>query len=266
MPAANLDEAFNSRTSLEEYSRANLHFESLNADQFLCQVLGHFKLVLPSADLSMAPHLAMDGYWETWITMCVRGLAEKRKGGVFLCVGSRLGYYALLLAERNREGTTHVVEPNHQFADCIRKSAALNQGRMVVHEVHLSDVGGETIRESVQENLWLRPEVPDASVVTSTTVDILLGGGAVDLLVIGTEGSAWSKILAGSMKSLERSPDPAIVIKLDPENIAALKDGAKDLLNNFKLSKVKFDGGLEPITLDQLTVLKQLTTIVLTRT
>lgn len=49
------------------------------------------KMILPSFDISLTPHILMDGYWEKWITNVF--IDHIKPGMTVLDVGSNVGYY-----------------------------------------------------------------------------------------------------------------------------------------------------------------------------
>jgi FkbM family methyltransferase len=83
-------------------------------------MLGGTKIVLDQRDFSLTPHLAMDGFWESWIT----SWAMQQRGSRLLNIGANCGYYTLLFAGQG----FHVVavEPQVALADNIELSARLN--------------------------------------------------------------------------------------------------------------------------------------------
>jgi FkbM family methyltransferase len=95
-------------------------------------MLGRTKIVLDTRDFSLTPHLIMDGFWESWVTMWARNAVGG--GDRVLNIGANCGYYALLFAGQGCQVVA--VEPQPHLAEGIRLSAALNgwSGRIAVRE------------------------------------------------------------------------------------------------------------------------------------
>jgi FkbM family methyltransferase len=88
----------------------------------VARVLGGIKIVLDTRDFSLTPHLVMDGFWESWVTLWVQ--ANINKDDHALNIGANCGYFTLLMAEAG--ASVVAVEPQPHFAAGIRLSAALN--------------------------------------------------------------------------------------------------------------------------------------------
>ncbi len=83
-------------------------------------VHGH-KMLVDSRDISLTPHLLLDGDWEPWIAKVVR--RHVRPGTVAVDVGSNCGFYSLLLAEGvGPTGRLFAFEGNPRMAELTRKN------------------------------------------------------------------------------------------------------------------------------------------------
>jgi hypothetical protein len=59
-------------------------------------VFGH-KLFVDTRDVSITPHLLLDGLWEPWVTTVIRRIV--RPGLRVFDIGADCGYYAVLMAD-----------------------------------------------------------------------------------------------------------------------------------------------------------------------
>lgn len=84
------------RTTIERWCHSRAGSAQMPDGTTLCRVLGEYPMVVSLQDLSVAPHLVLDGYWEMWLSIC---LARRLKPG-WKCidVGANFGYYTLLMA------------------------------------------------------------------------------------------------------------------------------------------------------------------------
>lgn len=111
--------------SVEQRSRAGARSLYLGNQTILAIVLGNVRMVLDSTDRGIVPHLAFDGYWESWVTSWVEqnvGAGEKA-----INIGANCGYYTMLLGRCvGSLGRVVAIEPNETHAQNIRHCAHLN--------------------------------------------------------------------------------------------------------------------------------------------
>jgi len=104
----------------------------------LCRTLGRYKLLVDAGDLTHAPHLALDGFWEWWTT---RYLTRTLRPGMRVVdAGAAYGYFTTLAAELvGPEGHVLAIEPEPRSAELLRRNIALNgqAGRVRVEEAAL---------------------------------------------------------------------------------------------------------------------------------
>lgn len=121
-----------SRAQLEHASRVAASWYPVDGRRIVARVLGDTKLVVDSLDMSLTPHLVMDGFWESWIT--IWALAQCHPQDRVLNIGANCGYYTMIFAKRS--AAVVAVEPQPFFVESIRLSAALNglTSKVEVHE------------------------------------------------------------------------------------------------------------------------------------
>lgn len=113
------------RTDIERWARSLAHGVAMPTGDTLCRVLGEYMFVVTLSDHSVAPHLVLNGYWETWVTMC---LAKRVKPGWHcLDVGANFGYFTILLADLVGEsGRVEAWEPSPALFRCLEPTVALS--------------------------------------------------------------------------------------------------------------------------------------------
>lgn len=113
------------RDGIEDFCRQQCLVAPLDERTALCRVLGKYSMYVPLDDDSMAPHLMLSGYWETWLTQAV---ARYVKPGMrCIDVGAGLGYYTLLCADLvGEKGFVQAWEPNEPAMRLLRRSVRLN--------------------------------------------------------------------------------------------------------------------------------------------
>jgi FkbM family methyltransferase len=163
----------------------------------LCRVLDSFKMFVPTADMSLAPSLMLDGVWEIWVT---RAMAERLRPGMAVAdIGANLGYFTMLMAERvGAGGRVHAFEPNPALVTLIERSIAANGfgGRVAVDQLALGDEDGREMLLVVPGDYlggaatWpVQPQdCPGSLPVVTRRLDSIDGAAELSLIKIDTEG------------------------------------------------------------------------------
>jgi Protein-L-isoaspartate(D-aspartate) O-methyltransferase (PCMT) len=104
------------RSLLEGVSREHSRAVYLGERTLLCRVLGKYLIYADALEIGITPHLALDGYWESWITLALARTV--RPGWHCLDVGANHGYYTLVMADAARpDGRVVPIEPTPRLAD-----------------------------------------------------------------------------------------------------------------------------------------------------
>lgn len=91
----------------------------------ICRTVFGQKIYIDTRDISLAPHLAMDGIWEMWITEAMSRLL--RPGMACVDLGTNFGWYSLLMADRiGPKGHLIGADANSRMVDLCRKSMSVN--------------------------------------------------------------------------------------------------------------------------------------------
>lgn len=156
------------RPQLEAMSRAQAFWYPIDAFRLAARVLGSTKLVVEASDMSLTPHLVMDGFWESWIS--VWAMQNVVKTDRVLNIGANCGYYTMLFAHRCARVVA--VEPQVRLAANIRMSARLNglsnvveviegvagsKERLVTLQMHHSLTGSAFVQEEKMSGEWGSP-------------------------------------------------------------------------------------------------------------
>jgi FkbM family methyltransferase len=106
------------------------------------------KIYVDTRDLSLAPHIMMQGDWEPWVSNCFHAVSSRlletslAKTFVFVDVGANVGWYSLLAA---RFGSRHIFayEPNPRLCSLLRDTFAVNGSPAVALQRACADRAGE---------------------------------------------------------------------------------------------------------------------------
>lgn len=130
------------REAIENWVRARARSSYLGDKRALCKVLGKYTMMVSTEDMSLSPHLMLEGFWEMWITQAVA--QNVRSGMHCIDVGANCGYYTLLLADLAGDaGSVTAFEPQPTLAAMVKLSLALNGLTGTVHQKAAGEAEGE---------------------------------------------------------------------------------------------------------------------------
>jgi len=131
-----------SRAHIEEAGRAGAHIVEETDSTRRVTVLNDFDLFVLKDDISLAPHLTNDGFWEAWIaSWLTRWL---RPGMTFIDIGANCGFYTMLADKLvGKYGNVISYEPNPVYAELLRATRNVNDSTFKIREMALSDSAGK---------------------------------------------------------------------------------------------------------------------------
>lgn len=244
-------------------------------------VFGH-KLILDSRDLSLAPHIILDGYWEKWITNVFQ--SSVKEGMTVVDIGSNIGYYSLLAADAiGPNGKLVCFEANPSLSSIVFHNLCLNgfQDRSIVESKAVYS-SSQKLQFKIYENylgsssLWGNDEQAEMYRDKLTTVEVdsisldeyFSDDEIVDVIKIDAEG-AEPFIIQGAEKLIQRNPNILIIMEFSPSAINHSLGSVVEFYNSIKslglnIMKINTDSTLTPMTLEELPKLT-LTDVVLRR-
>lgn len=176
----------------------------------LTRVLGGFKMIVETTDLSSACHLITDGFWEMGVTHFIRSVLHKRMR--FADIGARFGYFSLVAAEAvGPRGQVYGLETDPRNFNLLIKNVEMNGfsskrgGPVRLHQVASFDF--KTLRDVLPE--------------------------LVDVIRIETAGNELD-ILEGLQGHLNGNPETKILLAVDPQTILLASEGRNDFLLRLK--------------------------------
>lgn len=212
------------RETLQTIARNNAKAVYIGDNQLMCRVMGKYTMFVDSRDLSLAPHLALDGFWEAWITVA---LGRTMKAG-FNCidVGANFGYYTIFMAELSVSGKVWAVEPNPRLCDLLWKTIGINgyadrvelvrcavgaaegEATLAIPEAHF---GGATILPTDDDEIMHERK----NVRVSRLDDVIPEEERIDFIKMdaeGAEGDIWD-----GMPRILENPDIEIIMEFSPQ-------------------------------------------------
>jgi FkbM family methyltransferase len=248
------------RALLESVSRQASRAAYLGDETVLCRVLAKYLVYADAQETGITPHLAMDGYWESWITVALA--RTLRPGWHCLDVGANHGYYTLVIADAvGPEGRVLPVEPTPRLADLLRQTLDVNGFPSVnVVQKAASATDGETLqlvipaRRSLNARLAAEASPTDAVVeVESVTIDALTRDWPrVDLIKIDVEG-AEEDVWKGMQRTIADNPGLVVILELNVDRYEDPRSflGAIELAG-FGLRYIDVDAEVKDVSIDQL--------------
>jgi FkbM family methyltransferase len=243
------------RSAIEKWCRAQTQQAYLGDNTALARVLGKFLMYVDTRDLSLTPHLLMNGYWEMWVTQAI--VDYVKPGMRCIDVGANVGYYTLLLADLVGGDGSLVTAYEPQLDACalmgrsgcvngfpftkLRQQAAsdsVHSAKLYTHHqlsgsASLQAFRGGKETESI-ETVSLDSLKPDP----------------VDFMKIDVQGHELG-VLRGMPDLIARSPKIAIAMEFSPSEHP---DPAAALVEiqamGLKIQTIGTDGVVRPVTLE----------------
>lgn len=246
---------------------------------------GH-KMFVDTDDVSLSPHLLIDGYWELWVTRLFRDWVKP--GMSVVDVGSNIGYFTLIAAAQvGQEGHVYAFEPNPTTFALLRKNVEINglgdritlvqkavfSESKTVRFHHLQrhhaysslNLYGEASLEKLQDELI-------SFDVEATSLDEYFSNldSMIDLVKIDIEGGE-PHVLQGMQTLIRKSPNIAIICEFESyrfQQAGADPSAFLNELNNWGLTirLINDQSQLVNVSIDTLLNLKSYCYLMLTQT
>ena len=243
------------------------------------------KIFLDTRDVSIAPHILLDGDWEAWITDGVMrllgpvGAADKARPPTFIDVGANVGWYSLLAARFGFK--VLAFEANHGLAQLLTRSLAVNgYGNTKVLPIAASDehgvvqmrinpynAGGSHIVGSAAMEEREDPMARMALAATPTEVkcgpihDYVDDEEEVTMMKIDVEGHE-PEAIRGASRVIDRNPRIMLAIEHNSGDGPLMKDLAE---RGFGFRYFATDGNQPAVAVEQIDELPPATMILAQR-
>jgi FkbM family methyltransferase len=248
-----------STAEIEQASRAQVQSTYFGNETILCRILGRYLLYADTTDVGITPHLSMNGFWESWITLAVARII--RPGWHCLDVGANHGYYTLLMADGcGPSGKVLAVEPNPDPVRRLIHTLDVNgvSSHVRVVEKAAADADGDRVELFIAQNRGMNATLRGSGesrteLVETVTIDaVTRDWPRVDLVKIDVEG-AEERVWRGMSSTLDSNPELTIILEV---NTARYEDPPRffDTIQQagFRLRYIDFDGDIKPVDIDRL--------------
>ncbi|HEY9623664.1 MAG TPA: FkbM family methyltransferase [Crinalium sp.] len=208
--------------------RAACHTAYLGNGVLLCRILGRLLVYADANDIGIVPHLSLNGYWESGITLTTVRILQP--GWHCLDVGANHGYFALLMAEIvGPTGRVFAMEPNPKLVELLRRSLEANgfEKRAAVIPKAASHSDGETLNLVIPKGQTghasvaaLPSSTDDVVAVETITIDTLTADWPqVNFVKVDAEG-AEEDIWNGMRQTIEKNKDIVVVLEFGASRYA----------------------------------------------
>ncbi|HHK74184.1 MAG TPA: FkbM family methyltransferase [Rhizobiales bacterium] len=240
----------------------------LGNNRALTQTKWGHKVFVDTTDVSLTPHILLDGYWEMWITKAL--LSELKPGMTFVDIGSNLGYFSILGADAVGEsGKVISFEANPEMheltyrnleingfldrSECHNK-AAFSENTMLEFKLYEKHKGSSSLYALDEAAAHFHDSLTTIS-VEAVTLDSALAGRKVDVIKMDAEG-AEPAILSGARNLLADNPDIAIFMEFSPGFLPSMgeSEAVLDMMTGlgFSIRRIDTDSSLVPVDKEEL--------------
>jgi FkbM family methyltransferase len=251
----------------ESICKANASGIYIGDNTVLCRVLSKHKMYVNASDVGIAPHLMMDGYWESWLTQLLARIIKP--GDICLDIGANFGYYSILMSELTGDtGKTISIEPNPAICEMLRTTAFINGNKFEVVQAAISDKAGEATLTVTDRELGggtIKPNelIPGRTQVKvkTLTVDELVQEHSlirVDVVKVDVEGME-PVVLAGMEKTIADNPDIKIVIEYSPSIYNDAAAFTEYIFREFEVHRIKDVENIERLNVSAIPQLLRMT-------
>ncbi|MEW6447593.1 MAG: FkbM family methyltransferase [Bacillota bacterium] len=233
-------------------------------------IFGH-KMFVSTKDVSLTPHILLDGLWEPHISKVF--VQVVRDGMTVVEIGANIGYYTLIAASMVGErGRVITFEPDPDNFELLFRNVEINgfMGRVTTEKKAVFDrtgtlrfsrykyhQGSNTVGEVAKVHLdqW-RDEVEVIEVEAVSLDEYLPGNTKVDLIKMDAEG-AEPFIFAGMMNIVRNNPNIAIFCEFAPALVSGVGKDPRFFLEElqnegFKLRYIDADSKVVNISVENL--------------
>lgn len=230
------------RGFLEQYSRDRAR-TAFMGDALLCRILGTLNMYVDPKNYDMAPWLALDGYWESWITLAIGRAIQP--GWTCIDVGAWCGYYSAIMANLvGADGKVFSYEPTPLHSELAERTCRANGFDGVVHSREaISSHDGQT-KYLLTEGGGSRIHNSGSLDVITSTLDQHRKADFIKIDIEGGEELAWD----GMQRLLTSNPLCIVVMEWDARRYADVESFADKILARFPtVREITTDGSTQVI-------------------
>lgn len=247
-------------TKMEMAGRSKCQTAYIGNGTVLCRVLGKYIFYADAEDIGITPHLCLDGYWESWITVAM--LRVLQPGWHCVDIGANHGYYSIVMADAvGSSGRVLAVEPNSRMVTLLERTVEVNgfERQVMVLQKAIFDVDDKKVKLVIPpgqgRNASICLDAPAADNVVeveTVTLDRLTRDWpCVDLIKVDAESSEEA-IWRGMRDTVRKNQDISIVIEFNCLRCSNPKAFLQDIqTEGFPLRHIDYDSEIKNLTVEQ---------------
>ena len=227
------------------------------------------KMLVDTRDISLAPHILLDGYWEKWITNVF--LESVRPGMNVVDVGANIGFYSLLAAKNiGNDGQLTCFEANPELAEIVFDNIAINgymSNTTVVSKAAFSEsttlefniynkfMGSSSLWADEAATALFQDEIRTIKVEAISLDEYFPKGHKIDFIKIDAEG-AEPYILKGARRILNENKSIQVLMEFSTVMIQAAYGSVEDYYQEiksygFEIYRINPDSTLQALSQDE---------------
>lgn len=221
----------------------------VGGNRILLRTIDGYKMFVDARDVSIAPHLVLDGAFEEYTAAVLRSIVKP--GMRILEIGANVGVFTLLMAHRTgSSGSVLSFECDPDLAQIVRDNLEINGLAHIgtVDERAVSDGtgtlrffsaihhrGNGTLIEGLEQIPRMALERQEIE-VQSTTIDAIIKerGHSFDLVKIDAEGAESAIFRGGSTLFADRTRPLRVIVEFAPAFISKAGDDPSVYLDRFE--------------------------------
>lgn len=266
------------QVNIENYSPSLVPVKSGNQNgiyignyKALTRTFSGHKIFVDTRDLTLAPHILLDGYWEMWVTkVFMQTIKENMK---VLEIGANIGYYTLLAASLvGKNGKVISFEANPEtfetlswsieingFLDRVElvNKIALDKSKKIVFFMRNRHRGNSSIGSPSEVLLTQGNDEAKEIEIQSISIDeYLTERMQIDVIKIDAEGSE-PYIFQGMQKTLTQNHQVKIICEFCPAQIIGTGANPREFLElivelGFTLKIIDFNSNTVETSINEL--------------
>ncbi len=249
-----------SGTKIEMASRSKCQVAYIGNGTMLCRVLGKYIFYADSEDIGITPHLCLDGYWESWITVAITRILQP--GWHCVDIGANHGYYSIMMADAvGSSGRVLAVEPNPRLVTLLERTVQVNgfDKRLTVLQKAVFDLDDKIVKLVIPpgqgRNASICLDAPTAGnvveVETVTLDQLTRDWQRVDFIKLDAEG-AEEAIWRGMRDTVRRNQDISIIMEFNCLRCFNPRAFLEDIeAEGFLLRHIEYDAQIKNLTVEQ---------------
>jgi len=259
------------RYMLKQMSQVSPYFYLGDHRALIKTIYGH-KMIIDTRDISLAPHLVVDGYWEGWVTEAF--ITQLKEGMHVIDIGANFGYYTLIAASKvGKNGKVYSFEADPEIAEVlflnveingfldrvkVINKAVYNTSQKIQFKKLIKHRGSSSIFMKESTAKQFKDKIETIEVETCSLDDFLLAekNPRIDLIKIDAEGSE-PFIFEGMQSLISQNQTLTIISEFAPAFFFGIGKDPKQFLKTlieigFKVCHIDIDGKIKQIDIDGL--------------